>query len=452
MVGTDALSFAIFANSFQASAEVNNIDSLTAAISAGVLYIKIAPGTYTMPSTTLALPSGCVLEGSGIDSTVLLNADTGTDFILSMTTDCIVRDLTIDVGGLTSRRGITTSSNNIIIESVRLTNSNNATRIEINSVNTRIIDCCFDTDPGAGSGGFYINILGNFVRITNCTFADNLTGQMYISECRFDTLITNCHFNGGSGEGINFSTVADNMSIINCVFEDMVQDAIEVVSPRLIIKGCILDNNAICHVITSILIDSNILVSGSSTTIFDIDLFLVITTGFIVANNLFLPNISATKLITYFQFFADRLGIMTRNTFVDESTNSVLDTPYDYGPVNSLYITTTSNNNRIINQLDVASSPYASVWELNGCEFTITGGAVTIDFTGSVGTASTISNVGHVMIIERATGSAANLIVDSREFSGAGLVTTTFDTDGDQMVLFDTGSFGAVVFATNGTV
>ncbi len=67
VVGTDALSFAIFANSFQASAEVNNIDSLTAAISAGVLYIKIAPGTYTMPSTTLALPSGCVLEGSGID-------------------------------------------------------------------------------------------------------------------------------------------------------------------------------------------------------------------------------------------------------------------------------------------------------------------------------------------------------------------------------------------------
>jgi len=457
LVGTDNLSFDIFANAFNVSAKVNNLEALTAAVSAGISYIKVAPGIYTLPSSSLSLSANTTLEGSGIGITNITNLTTTSNPMITLDSNCILKNLTINAGGDTvSRPAVDMSADNSILESVRITNVNDEHHILLNNVdNCKIQNCIFDTTTSvAPTPATMIRITGTSVgtRFDECLFnGGTLSGQSYIgieSSARA-VIISSCTFNGGLGTGIT-STSNNTLIIKDCVFEDITQNPLDLETQRSIMKGNTFINNSTTNVYGSSILDANLFVSAPvGVPMINFDLSPG-NNGFIMTNNRQLND--ALNAILYSNTTNNSRGILSRNSFPDRTTAAQFISIYDYTPGTQTLITSTENQARsVTTSIDgiLLVNWGQTVWEVT----TVGSGANTLqdENFGFPPFVSNITNVGHPTLIERSAGSQ-NLIVITREYDGAATVTTTFNSNGDQMILMDTGSFGALVFATNGTV
>ena len=457
VVGTDNLDFDIFANAFNATARVNNLAALTAAVSAGIGHVKMAPGTYTLPDsplTSLTLATGTTLEGSGTGNTIIDNLDlTGVGMVM-LGDRSSLKNLTID-GGATisiSRPGVSMSEDSTL-ENVRITNFSTEHHLIISgATNCRILNCVFDTSSiSAPTPPAMIRVVGSIaVRFNECLFnGGTLTGQSYIDIDGGSraVIISCCTFNGGSGTGV-ISTSNNTLLIKDSIFEDITQNPLNLDTQRSILKGNIFSNNDTIDVYGSSIIDSNLFVSTTSNDLIEIDITPG-NNGFMMMNNRLLED---NRSVVYANLSANSLGLLSRNSFPDRTAAGQFVSLFPDDPGVDILISTTENQARsVTTSVDplLLVEWLQTVWEVT----TVGAGANTLRCS-NVGVApfiSTITNVGHPVLVERNAGSQ-NLIVESQEHDTSGTVVTTFNSNGDQMVLMDSGSYGALVFATNGTV
>lgn len=197
----------------------------------GIIYLAV--GTFAV-TQTLTIPDGVSLIGSGAGTILNITSNIGTTF-LTLGSNCMIKDLTIDVNGsgTVSAIAVATEESNVLISGITIIDTNGAITLGTNTSNVRIINCIFDTFET----GIISDATSNKVYIIGNSFSQGVTSTLTLDG-------TNIIVNNNRFDACNTSTRTDGNNVLFCnnVITAGVNYPLEIIDsttnkPNMIING-----------------------------------------------------------------------------------------------------------------------------------------------------------------------------------------------------------------------
>ena len=255
VVNTNNLTFAIFDNAGSVL-RVSSIQALTNALTTGVKKIVILPGVYNVTSTISITGSNIEINGFQNSATILRATNPLTSFIFNINgaSDLTIRNIEFDgdesnVTTSADLVDINNSASNIKIENCRFTRIAATIVRALHSSECsglRILKCNFLNSPaGTSNFGIRLDLNNENVYIINCKFQDNLNEGIRHQDTAVGGNVVNisrCTFtNNGIGITLAGSTAMQTI-ISGCIFDGVVT-GIDAITEQAIINSCSFSNN-----------------------------------------------------------------------------------------------------------------------------------------------------------------------------------------------------------------
>lgn len=169
----------------------------------GIIYLDV--GTFAV-TQTLTIPDNVSLIGTGAGTILNITSAIGNTF-LTLGSNCMIKDLTIDVNGFGTVSAIAVADEklNVLISGVTVIDTNNAITLGLNTSNIRITNCIFDVF----TTGIISDATSNKVYIIGNSFSQGATSTLTINGTNI--IIINNRF-----DTCNTSTRTDGNNVIFC--------------------------------------------------------------------------------------------------------------------------------------------------------------------------------------------------------------------------------------------